>query len=306
MIGGGGQAFEFMRVRDTDLRARIREGWRPIRAIVGGTWVNFLLKREVAMHEETSERARTGEINMKKSRGSVGENIAADRADWRFDKPGVAENFDDHVSKSVPFYDEVQLSVGELSDWFIDRDSNVFDIGCSTGTTLAALASRHQGKGVHFTGIDEVEPMLAQAGGKLAKYTNIHLIRDTIPSREAHIRDASFVTSLWALQFCRKKDRGDFVAQVYEGLIPGGAFVLVEKILGSDPVTNGIFVELYHNFKKHQGYTLDQIESKAHSLRGVLVPDSADENSERLHSAGFRVVDQFFQWLNFAGWVAIK
>lgn len=238
--------------------------------------------------------------------GGVGENIAADRADWRFDKPGVAENFDDHVSKSVPFYDDVQMIVRELSDWFIDRESNVFDIGCSTGTTLEGLGYRHQGKDIHWTGIDEVEPMLVQAAAKLSRFNNIHLIRDTIPSREAHIRDASFVTSLWALQFCRKKDRHDFVAQIYEGMIPGGAFVVVEKVLGSDPVTNGIFVELYHTFKKNQGYSLAEIESKAQSLRGVLVPDSVDEHAERLHRAGFRVVDQFFQWLNFAGWIAIK
>ena len=148
--------------------------------------------------------------------------------------------------------------------------------------------------------------MLSQAARKLAVIDNIHLIHDTIPSREVHIRDASFVTSLWALQFCRKKDRQDFVAQSYEGMIPGGAFIVVEKVLGSDPVTNGIFVELYHTFKKNQGYSLDEIEKKAQSLRGVLVPDSVDEHAERLHRAGFRVVDQFFQWLNFAGWIAIK
>jgi 4-aminobutyrate aminotransferase/(S)-3-amino-2-methylpropionate transaminase len=38
----------------------------------------------------------------------------------------------------------------------------------------------------------------------------------------------------------------------------------------------------------------------------VLVPLTARWNEEALLSAGFREVDSFWRWMNFAGWVAVK
>lgn len=253
------------------------------------------------------EKPTFGDFTPKDIMEEAGDNIEVRRGDWRFDKPGVAQNFDTHVSRSVPFYNEVQQMVGSISDWFIDRGSKVYDVGCSTGTTINMLADKHDGKDVTWVGIDEVESMLVTARAKLSRIPNVHLIRDRIPTRETLIRDANFVTSLWAMQFCRKKDRADYVGQIYDGMVDGGALVLVEKILGSSPLTNGIFIELYHDHKEFtSGYTLSQVASKARSLRGVLVPDSALEHEHRLYDTGFRIVDRFFQYLNFAGWIAVK
>lgn len=245
--------------------------------------------------------------DFEKQKAAVGDDIASKGSDWRFDDPGVADNFDNHVSKSVPFYREIQALVVQLSQWFIDRGSRVLDVGCSTGTTILHLAQAHAGKEVIWTGIDEIQPMLDKAAHKLVGVPNVHLICDSLPSRAVHIQEASFVTSLWALQFCRKKERPDFIGQIYEGMVSGGALILVEKILGGSPETSNMYVELYHEYKQHvAGYSLEEIAAKAESLRGVLVPDPASEHVARLKNAGFRIVDQFVQWLNFAGWIAVK
>lgn len=236
---------------------------------------------------------------------NVDAGIDSRRADWRFDAQ-VAGNFDGHVRRSVPLYDEVQRLVADVSDWFVGRRSVVYDLGCASGTTLAMLIERHAGKEVSWVGLDEAEPMLEEARGKLAMFPNVRLVRQTVPSRETLISDASLVTSIFTLQFTPQRDRPEFVRQVFEGLVPGGAFILVEKILGSDPFTNGLFVELYHEFKRKQGFTAEQVVEKALALRGVLTPDTAAENERRLREAGFRVVDRLYGWLNWAGWVAVK
>ena len=61
-------------------------------------------------------------------------------SDFRFDAK-VAQAFDDMVSRSVPFYDEIQRMTVEMAADFAQPGSSLVDIGCSTGTTLQMLDS---------------------------------------------------------------------------------------------------------------------------------------------------------------------
>lgn len=65
-------------------------------------------------------------------------------------------------------------------------------------------------------------------------------------------------------------------------------------------------VKHYYDLKSANGYTQEQIERKRLSLEGVLVPVTAKWNEELLLMAGFRQLDCFWRYLNFAGWVAVK
>src|SRR5262245_38240452 len=51
----------------------------------------------------------------------------------------VAGVFDDMVSRSVPQYGEIQRMLAELTAYFATPGSNIYDLGCSTGTTLALV-----------------------------------------------------------------------------------------------------------------------------------------------------------------------
>ncbi len=58
--------------------------------------------------------------------------------DFTFDDE-VAAVFDDMVSRSVPQYPEIQRMLAELAVAFVSEGSRVYDLGCSTGTTLSML-----------------------------------------------------------------------------------------------------------------------------------------------------------------------
>jgi tRNA (cmo5U34)-methyltransferase len=89
-------------------------------------------------------------------------------------------------------------------------------------------------------------------------------------------------------------------------LEPGGALILVEKVLGSNNAIDTMLVDEYYRIKAENAYTQEQISAKRKSLEGVLVPITARWNEEMLKEAGFRSVDCFWRYLNFAGWVAVK
>jgi len=70
--------------------------------------------------------------------------------------------------------------------------------------------------------------------------------------------------------------------------------------------TNQAEVELYYEYKKRHGYSLEEIQRKRMALEGVLVPLTAAWNEEMLRLSGFTQADCFWRWMNFAGWIAIK
>jgi tRNA (cmo5U34)-methyltransferase len=45
---------------------------------------------------------------------------------------------------------------------------------------------------------------------------------------------------------------------------------------------------------------------KRESLEGKLVPVTAAWNEDLIASAGWKRVERFWQWMNFAGWLAFK
>ena len=85
--------------------------------------------------------------------------------DFTFGKE-TAEVFPDMLERSVPFYSEVQRMIQELAADFGVDDTNVYDLGCSTGTTLHNLDSMPQS--VHLVGIDDSPDMIARAESNLA------------------------------------------------------------------------------------------------------------------------------------------
>jgi tRNA (cmo5U34)-methyltransferase len=49
-----------------------------------------------------------------------------------------------------------------------------------------------------------------------------------------------------------------------------------------------------------------EIAQKREALENVLIPYRPEENRELLRATGFKYVEEFFRWYNFAGLVAVK
>lgn len=226
--------------------------------------------------------------------------------DFKFNRE-VAKVFDDMVGRSVPFYHEMQRMITEMAADFATPGSNVYDLGCSTGTTFIDIDPRVD-PSVRFVGIDNSNEMLAKCRQKLdaAKIQRQVDLQCMDLNTGVPVRNASLAMLILTLQFVRPLHRDRLIADVYRGLNENGALILVEKVLGEDSIFNRLFINYYYDFKRRNGYSELEITQKREALENVLVPYKLLENREMLLRAGFRYVDTFFKWYNFCGMIAVK
>lgn len=259
--------------------------------------------------------------------GDLGDRVAVRRAQLMTDKPdrdqvyrhprtavddfifdqSVALAFDDMVSRSVPFYAEIQRMIVEMAGDFAVPGASVYDLGCSTGTTLVNLHHRLEAT-IRLVGVDNSLEMLTMCRAKLREHRVDRAVE--LECRDLNggiaIEDASLVVMLLTLQFIRPLYRERLIGDIFQGLRTNGCLILVEKTLGEDSLFNRLFIEYYYDMKRRQGYSDLEISQKREALENVLIPYKLLENRALLLHTGFRCVDVFFKWYNFSGIVAVK
>ena len=226
--------------------------------------------------------------------------------DFQFNTEVVAV-FDDMVNRSVPYYGEMQRMITELAGDFAADGTNVYDLGCSTGTTLLNLGAALK-PNVNFVGVDNSPQMLDRCRNKLESrgFNRPHELICADLNSGIQIENASLVTMILTLQFIRPLHRDKLVTQILNGLNQDGCFIIVEKVIGEDSLFNRLFIKHYYEYKRRNGYSDLEISQKREALENVLVPYKLLENREMLMRAGFRYCDVFFKWYNFCGIIAVK
>ncbi len=214
---------------------------------------------------------------------------------WEF-TPEVAEEFDDHVHASVPFYDDIQQLVSGLSDWLAPRGSVIADLGASTGTTAELIASRHPERKLTFHLYDSQTNMLNIAQRKLKGVDAIiHCHATSIENGLAH-NGASMTLALFTLQFLDPVDRATVLRSARGRSRPHGALIVAEKLRLLDPRWQEIAISSSHDYKYAHGQNADAVHAKERSLRGVLNPLSDLEQRRLLNDCGWRGVETLFRW----------
>lgn len=227
-------------------------------------------------------------------------------SDFKFTSK-VAGVFDDMVSRSVPFYEEIQRMVAELAADHSRDNTNVYDLGCSTGTSIILMDDSIRNR-VKFIGVDDSEAMLNKCRFKLEEAALEHSFDLEVMDLNSHvnIQNASVALLCLTLQFVRPINRERLINQIYEGLEPEGSLIIVEKILAEDSGFNRDFINYYYAMKRRHQYSELEIAQKREALENVLIPYKLSENIALLRDAGFSHCEVFFKWYNFAGIIAKK
>ncbi|MBL7696966.1 MAG: carboxy-S-adenosyl-L-methionine synthase CmoA [Chitinophagaceae bacterium] len=245
-----------------------------------------------------------GDIELKKD--EVFKEQSSKPTDFQFNTK-VAEVFDDMVDRSVPFYSEIQRMIAELTADHHKNEGIVFDLGCSTGTTILHLDSIIP-PDIHIVGVDESSEMLTKCEEKLKRSGTrrpIKLLQADL-NKEIPISNACVAILCLTLQFIRPLNRERLLKQIYNGLQAEGALIVVEKILAEDSQFNREFIKYYYDMKRRHHYSEMEIAQKREALENILIPYKLSENITLLRDNGFQHCEVFFKWYNFAGIIAKK
>jgi tRNA (cmo5U34)-methyltransferase len=219
----------------------------------------------------------------------------------------VARVFDDMVNRSVPYYGEIQRMIAELAADRVVEGSYVYDLGCSTGTTMIGMNAM-VAPTIKFIGIDDSQEMLAKCDAKLqaAGFSRPYELIHADLNQGVDTPNASVVVLCLTLQFIRPIYRERLLRSIATGINPGGSLILVEKILAEEPQMNRDFIKYYYDYKRRNQYSELEISQKREALENVLIPYKLSENTALLRDIGFDHCEVFFKWYNFSGLVAVK
>ena len=235
------------------------------------------------------------------------DEIYKDKVDiskFTFDQK-VVDVFDDMVLRSVPGYKQMIELIGLAGRTYPVINSNVYDLGCSTGAVTLSIASNLKSESVKIFSIDNSKEMIEQCSKNLfGTEANIQYICDDIENIQ--FENASLIVLNLTLQFIKPKNRSKLVKRMYDSLLPGGALIISEKIIHKNKETNKSLISLHESFKRENGYSETEIAQKRKAIEEVLIPESIEQHLKRLSDSGFKKPLVQMQCINFASFLAVK
>ncbi len=229
---------------------------------------------------------------------------------WKFDS-NVAKVFDKHVNQSIPHYDDLQKYITSLSEWFLKDNSTVYDLGCSTGTTILNICKKNKNRNLKIIGVDTGKKMISLARKKInvnkqkknkisvqLKWADINKIKK--------FKKADLFILVLIFPFLNYENRKKILNKIYESLNPGGALIVVDKVRSNHAHFEDILTQLYFDYKLEMKLTEEEIIKKSKSLRSSMHIFDQSQNEKLFIKSKFKRFDIFFKCFNFVGYLITK
>jgi tRNA (cmo5U34)-methyltransferase len=188
-------------------------------------------------------------------------------AHWSFDA-SVASKYEKEVAEHIPDYERVlQLCIDCVNANF-NKDVKLIDVGSAKGNTIDKFITN----GFHH--VHGVEA--SQAMYDASKHQDRVTLSNSFPTGEWDV-----VLANWTLHFINEREQ--YLKDIYDNMSENGMLILSDKMAFTEDIES-----LYHNFKRSNGVTEDEINSKKKLLIGVLNTKSFMWYLNTMEKIGFR------------------
>lgn len=203
------------------------------------------------------------------------------------------KDFDNHISNSIYGYEILHNLIVNISSFFIKKNTVPIDLGCTSGKLISIIEDIYHCKCIGYDITDK----------QFIKGLDLRL--QDISDIDFKIPETNLIYSVFTLQFIDYKKRLDILKKVYNSLYKNGAFIFCEKEICSNGIIQEVFT--FSNYQnKRKVFTSDEILNKEVDLRKLMNSLESSENIELLKKAGFKIIEPFFQSLNFKGYLCKK
>jgi tRNA (cmo5U34)-methyltransferase len=203
------------------------------------------------------------------------------------------KDFDNHISNSIYGYEILHNLIVNISSFFIKKNIVPIDLGCTSGKLISIIEDIYNCKCIGYDITDK----------QFIKGLDLRL--QDISDIDFKIPETNLIYSVFTLQFIDYKKRLDILKKVYNSLYKNGAFIFCEKEICSNGIIQEVFT--FSNYQnKRKVFTSDEILNKEVDLRKLMNSLESSENIELLKKAGFKIIEPFFQSLNFKGYLCKK
>ena len=219
----------------------------------------------------------------------------------QFSFSNFSSHFDEHINKSIRGYADLRNDVVKISEYFVENDTTVMDLGCSQGSLIRKMKEQNTfSNNTQYLGV-EINDSFSK---HWVEEDNLKYLVDDIITMNFP-NNLSMVTSLFTFQFIPERHRLPLMKKIFDNLIEGGSFVFSEKILSMSGKIQNIMEFMYLDYKKNY-FTEKQILDKENELRHLAKLTNEDLLIKQLLDIGFRNIQSFWSNHNFVGYIALK
>lgn len=203
------------------------------------------------------------------------------------------KDFDRHINLSIPNYDFLSNHLKFLVEALTESETNVLDLGCSTGSLLLSL---ERNKSCNYFGYD-ISNLLPLELETEVNFEKSDITKIDFPT------NTSVISSIFTLQFLPRHKRKEVIQKAYDSLNDGGYFIVCEKTHSNDPCLESITNSIYYKYKREH-FTDEEILQKQQELTSVMKLKTPKEIEEELSIFSF--VEIFWKSYGFCGFIARK
>lgn len=209
-----------------------------------------------------------------------------------------AVEFDNLILKLIPFYEEMIEALISTIPFENNKDINVIDLGCGTGTI--SLKIKEKFPNAKITCLDIAENMLNIAKFKLSEFHDITFCLGDFNDYTFDKKYDVVVSSLALHHLVNNIDKKIFYEKVFKSLNDMGVFYNADVVLGSNSHNQNISMKKWTEYM-NKNVSIEEIENKwIPNYEAEDRPAKLYDQLEWLSSIGFNNIDVVWKYHNFA------
>lgn len=196
--------------------------------------------------------------------------------------------------KMIPgFYD----FYGAVVD-MVSQKRNIMELGTGTGMLTELILASYPD--VRINGIDLTNEMLIQAEKKLRKY------KDRLSLKSGDFNTIHFgnnydaVVSSLSIHHLTSNDKKKLYKKIFNSLKKGGVFINADMVKSESGFIQKLYLTKWKNFMRRGNVSKESIKRRLQGVKKVDIYDTAQDQLTWLKKAGFKSVDVFWKYWNFA------